>query len=177
MHLSRLLLHRFVTPLRTYLILLLFVVLWCAALLAAPLLQSWGSPAGGFFYEAFSKICHQLDQRSFHLEGFKLAVCARCSAIYFGFLMTLLVLPLPGPLEKLRAPRLLWLGYAALPMLLDVFLNDSGILVSTQMTRVFTGVIFGATLPFSIVPTLFEAVAQLNSSSLNFGGFHADKTE
>ncbi|MEK6565803.1 MAG: hypothetical protein AABZ41_03750, partial [Bacteroidota bacterium] len=60
------------TPLRTYLTLLFLVALWCATLLAAPLLQSWGGPPGGFFYEAFSKICHQMDQRSFHLAGFKL---------------------------------------------------------------------------------------------------------
>ena len=177
MHLSRLLLHRFVTPLRTYLTLLFLVTLWCAALLAAPLMQSWGSPVGGFFYEAFSKICHQMDQRSFHLAGFKLAVCARCSAIYFGFLLTLLGLSLLGPVEKLRIPRLLWLGCAVLPMCLDVFLNDSGILFSTLTTRAVTGLIFGASLPFYIAPTLLEAVAQIHRSSLNFGGFHADKTE
>ncbi|MBF8247939.1 MAG: Protein of unknown function DUF2085, transmembrane [Bacteroidetes bacterium] len=177
MHLSRSLLHDFVTPLRTYLTLLFLVALWCAALLAAPLLQSCGSPAGGFFYEAFSKICHQMDERSFHLAGFKLAVCARCSAIYFGFLLALLGLSLLGPLEKLRIPRLLWLGYAALPMCLDVILNDSGILFSTLTTRAFTGLIFGAALPFYIAPTLLEAVAQIRRSSLNFGGFHADKTE
>ena len=177
MHLSRSLLHHFVTPIRTYLTLLLLVALWCAALLAAPLLQSWGSPVGGFFYEAFSKICHQMDQRSFHLAGLKLAVCARCSSIYFGFLLTLLGLSLLGPLEKLRVPRLLWLGCAILPMLLDVFLNDSGILFSTLTTRAVTGVIFGAILPFYIAPPLLEAVAQIHRSSLNFGGFHAGKTE
>ncbi len=177
MQLSRSLLQHFVTPLRTYLTLLFLVTLWCVALLAAPFLQSWGSPTGGFFYEGFSKICHQMDQRSFHLAGFKLGVCARCSAIYFGFLLILLAIPFFTHLEKMRAPRLTWLGYAALPMLLDVFLNDSGILASTLMTRGITGIIFGATLPFVIVPTFLEAIAQLRRSTLNFGGFHAGKTE
>lgn len=38
-------------------------------------------------YLAFAPFCHQLSDRSFHLLGIQLAVCARCTGIYGGLLL------------------------------------------------------------------------------------------
>jgi uncharacterized membrane protein len=52
--------------------------LWCLALIAAPLFHlPW-------IYEFFSRICHQDPSRSWHVAGEPLAVCIRCTSIYFA---------------------------------------------------------------------------------------------
>ena len=54
------------------------------ALVAAPALASaW--PAGtGLLYAVGALICHQIPERSFHLAGMQLPVCARCLGLYVG---------------------------------------------------------------------------------------------
>jgi hypothetical protein len=50
-----------------------------ALIVAAPLLRAGGmEAAAGAVYRAFGMVCHQISARSFHVEGFQLAVCARC---------------------------------------------------------------------------------------------------
>ena len=156
------------------------VMLWCAAIVAAPLLSfsaGISHAAGSFIYEGFSRICHQMDERSFHLAGLKLGVCIRCSSMYFGFLATLILLLVFSPLQRIRIPSIRWLLAAFAPMLIDVVLNDTGIRLSTSTSRLITGVIVGAVLPLYVVPSLLEAVAQIKLPSLNLGGFYARKTQ
>jgi uncharacterized membrane protein len=110
----------------------------------------------------FSRVCHQNDVHSFHIEGEKCGVCIRCSAIYFGFLGGLLILPWSGALKRMRIPQPTLILAFILPMVIDVVLTVSGIHISTTMTRLATGLFFGSMMPWCIVPLLFEACAQLN---------------
>ena len=59
--------------------------LWCAAILAAPLL---GIEA---VYVFFSTICHQNPDRTWFIAGEPLGVCVRCASIYMGFFLSLIV--------------------------------------------------------------------------------------
>ena len=54
---------------------------WLLLITAAPVL--W-VPLAGVLYAAGSLICHQLPDRSFHLQGSQLPVCARCFGLYAG---------------------------------------------------------------------------------------------
>jgi len=54
---------------------------WVLVLTAAPVL--W-VPLAGIVYLAGALICHQLPERSFHLHGTQLPVCARCFGLYVG---------------------------------------------------------------------------------------------
>ena len=45
-------------------------------------------------YGAFAVFCHQLPERSYFIDGHKLAICSRCTGIYAGFAFTLLFYPL-----------------------------------------------------------------------------------
>jgi uncharacterized membrane protein len=60
---------------------------WAAAIGAAPVLAH-GSQAGallaGLTYLIGSVLCHQRPERSFHLAGAQLPVCARCTGLYVG---------------------------------------------------------------------------------------------
>ena len=57
-----------------------------AAILAAPLLAEISGVAALPLYAAFSWICHQRPQRTWHLGGYPLAVCVRCLGLYAGAL-------------------------------------------------------------------------------------------
>ncbi len=56
-------------------------LLWLALLLSAPLLCT---PLAASLYAMGSLLCHQIPERSFHLFGAQLPVCARCVGIYAG---------------------------------------------------------------------------------------------
>jgi uncharacterized membrane protein len=148
--------------LRIYIIFTFLVALWCAGILAAPLLAHAGMHrSADMVYSIYSRICHQNDASSFHVEGEKFGVCIRCSAIYFGFLMGLLfMLPL-GAVTRLRIPKPMLMIAVILPMVVDAVLNDAGLHASSTMTRVATGLLFGGVMPWCIVPLLIEACLQL----------------
>ena len=149
---------------RVYLIILSFVALWCSLILAAPLLQMyWGntSPFALVIYRFFSRICHQLDDRSFHLGGHAWAVCIRCSAIYFSFFLGLCLFPAFKQLNDRTIPPIVSLVAASAPMLVDVGLNVIGIFQNTVLTRLFTGAVFGVTASFFIYPLLLDAITKL----------------
>ena len=67
---------------------------WPMALLLAPVAATRPQPSSigyGFafvMYTAGSLICHQRPERSFHLLGAQLPVCARCMGIYAGAAVT-----------------------------------------------------------------------------------------
>ncbi|MBI3006549.1 MAG: DUF2085 domain-containing protein [Ignavibacteriales bacterium] len=169
-----------ISPNRTYNTLLALVTVWCIAIVAAPLLAAGGEvsgPAGSLLYEGFSRICHQIDARSFHIAGEKLGVCVRCSSIYFGFLATLIAIPFIVSPNRLRTPSIQWLFLALAPMIVDVLSYNLGIQSSPVMARLVTGILAGAILPLYIVPSLLEAVGQIKMSLYKAGGFYARKTQ
>lgn len=62
-------------------------VTWAASLGAAPsLAQTSGAGAvvASLAYVVGSIVCHQRPERSFHLAGAQLPVCARCTGLYVG---------------------------------------------------------------------------------------------
>lgn len=69
-------------------VLLVIAVSWVAAVSAAPLLARRASlPAtslAAVTYVCGSVICHQQAERSFHVAGHQLPVCARCAGLYAG---------------------------------------------------------------------------------------------
>lgn len=150
---------------RTYSVFLASVGLWCAAIVAAPVLHAYGSPVGksiaDALYLGFSKICHQLNERSFHVCGAEFGVCMRCSSIYFSFLAGILLYPLVRPLNTKTVPDRRWILVAVLPMAIDALLNDLGIHQSNETTRVLTGVLAGFVFAFYMLPLLIDAVQRL----------------
>jgi uncharacterized membrane protein len=147
---------------KIYIIFIVLVAFWCAGILAAPVLRHAGlHDSADMTYSIFSRICHQNDASSFHVEGEKFGVCIRCSAIYFGFLAGLLFMPLSGALKRIRNPEPMLIIAVMIPMFIDAVLNDTGLHASTTMTRVATGLLFGGVMPWCIVPLLIEACSQL----------------
>ena len=148
----------------TYSVILAGGVLWCAAIVLAPVFAA--SPgilreAGEVLYAFFNSICHQIEGRSFLMSGMPFAVCSRCAAIYFGFLVGVLIYPLVRGIERPGMPSRLFLVIACIPMIVDAFPWRFGIYVTTNATRAITGGIVGFTLAFFIVPAAIQAVSEL----------------
>jgi uncharacterized membrane protein len=110
---------------KTYAALVAGSTLWCMSILAAPV---FGLDS---VYSFFSRICHQDPIRSWHVAGEPLAVCIRCSSIYFAFTASLW-LGLKTSVRWLRLSILLMLCEFVFARLVldDAFLRAvSGILV------------------------------------------------
>lgn len=167
---------------KIYSLVLFSTALWCLAIVMAPLLKSHGGDVGGhiadILYFGFSRICHQFDSRSLHLFGAKLGVCVRCSSIYFSFLAGLLIVPLVRSARPRSIPPALWLVVGIVPMALDALLNDLGILLSTDSSRIITGSLAGVVLSFFILPLFTEAMMQIFvHRNLQGDSRYAGKTE
>ena len=156
---------------RTYIIVLCGAVLWCALIMIAPLLAMLGGVPGlmgDAMYKFFHSICHQLDERSFHILGKPLAVCIRCLSIYAGFLTGTIAYPFVGRLAITIISRRSALLLSVLPMIVDVMLDALGFHSSTTFTRLITGSVFGIVVPFFIIPAAREAMHDLTTHSQSF---------
>lgn len=134
--------------------------LWAAAILLAPAALTSSHPhlaaIGAAIYAAGGFICHQRPERSFHLAGVQMPVCARCTGLYLsaaigaplalaaaairiGGVSTLVVVALPTaitwtaemlglahPSNMARALAALPLGFAAAWLVIGAMRRDSG---------------------------------------------------
>jgi len=169
-----------------YIVILFATFLWCLLIVLPPILSHWGGADcfySAFIYLGFSRICHQIDARSFHLFGEKFAVCSRCTGIYFGFLLGLLILPFLRKVDDMNLPPRGILLIALVPMFLDFGCDALSIYQNTLISRSITGLLLGIVLVFFITPSAISAVRELLSKSsksykpLNNGGLNnADST-
>ena len=144
-------------PILMWTILLLGSLLLVALIIAAPLAHaSQHVLIGGTLYHAFSYVCHQQTERSFFIAGQPLAVCARCSGLYAGFVVTTLLYPLLTSLRRTNAPDRKWLFIAATPLAIDFGLGLLGIWENTHWSRFLTGALLGSVVVFYVMPALAE---------------------
>ena len=126
---------------------------WTAALLVAPLITpsipAWAT------YAAAATVCHQLADRSFHLAGAPVAVCARCLGLYAGGVAgfgTALVLQRGPGADGAAAPRRarLLIAALALPTLITLTLEQVARLPMGNFARFATAVPLGAAIAWVI---------------------------
>jgi uncharacterized membrane protein len=143
-----------------YLLYLVCIALWVLAIFLAPLLAKSPAlgPAAGLIYGICSGVCHQNPDRSFHLWGQPMAVCARCTFIYLGVLLSSSAFPI---LRLTRPPRIRYLFAAATPLVLDAGTQLLGLRESTSTIRAATGLIFGLVLALYVAPEAEETFSQL----------------
>ncbi|HYY58680.1 MAG TPA: DUF2085 domain-containing protein [Pyrinomonadaceae bacterium] len=126
-------------------------------IVGAPLLLAHGhASAATTIYEIFGKVCHQLPERSFQVEGHQFAVCSRCTGLYAGFALSVLLYPLSRSLKRIDTPRRLWLLLATVPLLVDWSLGFFDIWANTHLSRFLTGGLFGAVAAIYVVPGLID---------------------
>jgi len=107
-------------------------------------------------YRAFGTLCHQLPDRSYFIDGHKFAVCSRCTGLYAGFALTVLLYPLIRSLKTVVLPRPGWLLFAAIPLLVDFSLTFFGVWQNTHTSRLLTGALLGSVAVFYVMPGIVE---------------------
>jgi len=133
-------------------------------IVAAPYAASHGHTAfASAIYTTFSYVCHQIPERSFHLENHKFAVCSRCTGLYVGFALTALGYPFVRSLKETRTPGITWLLLSAVPLVVDFSLTYFGIWQNTHLTRFVTGALLSSVAVFYIVPGLIELSSTFTS--------------
>ncbi len=148
-------------PRVTYTVILVGAISWCAAILFAPLLAATSSPVAEYVYRFFHPICHQRPERSFFLFGEKLAVCVRCSSVYFAFLFGVLLFPFTHGLRAENTPSRHVVLLTLLPIACEVAAEWVGLYAGTALTRALTGGVFGYVASLIILPTAIEGVQQI----------------
>lgn len=130
-------------------------VTWLALILAAPAALSRGRlPVLTLaVYHAGSLVCHQRAERSFHLAGVQLPVCARCFGLYLAGAMGLTIAWRNRRPLSARAVRTL-LGLAALPIVSTVALEWLGAIETSNMQRMSTALPLGFAAGVVIVRSL-----------------------
>jgi uncharacterized membrane protein len=139
-----------------------------AAITGAPLLQASGHSAFALkIYTAFSFVCHQIPERSFHLYGSKFAVCSRCTGIYSGIALATLAYPLTRSLKSTDPPSLIWLFLAAAPLAIDWSLGYFSIWQNNHASRFGTGFLLGSVAMFYILPGVIELSYRFSAKRLS----------
>ena len=85
-----------------------------------------------------SSLCHQLDERSYHIDGFQMPLCARCLGIHLGFLSASVLLWLRRDRVGVGFPHVrsvVLLVLAMLPAVADFALSYTGVLSSDNVRR------------------------------------------
>ena len=118
--------------------------LWALVIVATPYLAARGSMPWGVLlvYQLGSLICHQRPERSFHLAGVQMPVCARCFGLYAAGAAGLLIAwAVRGTWARDRARMLL--AMAAVPIALSVALEWAGAIATTNLFRTATALPLG----------------------------------
>jgi len=126
---------------------------WVALVVLAPWLPV---PLAGLVYLTGGGICHQIAERSFHLDGAQLPVCARCMGIAAGAAVGLSALRGLRRMS-LRAPRA-----AASPrgmLLLALALNALTVWGVSNEVRAATGAVLGVAVALALWSALGPARA------------------
>jgi len=95
------------------------------------------------FHKFYSGVCHQLELKSFSSSGYYMHVCARCSCIYIGALISS-ILSLLYLKQKHIHIKFLYAG--SIPLLLDVIFQSMHFVPYIKTSAFFTGLIFGFTV-------------------------------
>jgi uncharacterized membrane protein len=126
---------------------------WVGVIALAPWLPV---PLAGFVYLLGGRICHQIAERSFHVAGAQLPVCARCLGVYVGTAVVF-----TGVFSRTvgRARPRLWVCGALALNAVTLGMEWMDVWSVTNTVRAGAGVVLGAAVAVAIRWTLSETVA------------------
>lgn len=105
----------------------------------------------------FDLLCHQQYDRSYSLHGASLAVCSRCTGIYGGFAVAVLLMPIIGRhFTVINSFFLKLIVVSIVVNFLDVLGNHIGIWTNTLHSRFLLGAWFGVATALLLTNEFFK---------------------
>ena len=101
-----------------------------------------------------SAICHRLEERSFNLNGYYLPLCARCTGMYIGFLVSSLYFFIIKRNKADKPPDVksaLLIFASLLPLAFDGITSYMGLRETNNIIRFVTGALFTSSLPILFI--------------------------
>ena len=89
----------------------------------------------------YSTVCHQQPEKLIEINGHHTLVCARCTGIYLGGLLSSFIFLIISTLNLKNGKLIL---VASIPMLIDVVLYSSGLYDYSINIAFITGLLFGS---------------------------------
>ncbi|MGC8594782.1 MAG: DUF2085 domain-containing protein [Candidatus Kryptoniota bacterium] len=149
---------------KAYLLLLASALVFDILFTMPPFLLKSGLNAD-IIYRFFHPVCHQLDDRSFHIFGYKLAVCSRCASIYYGATFGMIIYPLIYSLSTAKIPSIWILLIPFTATVVDFSLDYIPFLPkNTYLSRMITGTALGLSIALFIVPVFILTFKDLVKS-------------
>jgi uncharacterized membrane protein len=145
---------------RLALLCLLVSLAWCALGAAAPLLQATDHADAALVARLLqAPVCHQLPERSLHLAGHPMGLCARCAGLALGFAagaacMLIWCRRRPADAPRPPSPRLLLL--ALLPAVAEWIGDLSGLAFSGNVARAAAAMLPGFAVLLFFLPAIHE---------------------
>lgn len=87
--------------------------------------------------------CHCRDDRSFYYHGRKFPICARCTGILLGFIVSFLVNLIAGIILKIQLESGIIDFLFLIPLIADGIIQYRTNYISNNRKRFVTGVLFG----------------------------------
>jgi uncharacterized membrane protein len=135
------------------------LLIWILLILAAPALHAAPNPLlkklSHYLYLFFKPTCHQLPSRSFHIQGYALAVCIRCFAFYSAGLIISVYYLFHAHLKLLHV-RIYMILCA--PLLIDFILEKLNLYSDLYYVRFITGFVAGLVLFHLLVLALSDKI-------------------
>ena len=137
---------------RAALALTIAALLWAGVLVAAPVAVSRSTLAlpATLAYDVSSRICHQRPERSFHLAGVQLPVCARCFGLYACAALGAVMAWSTARRPPATTSRVL-LGLAAVPTALTWGLEFAGLAAFSNVSRALASLPLGLAAGWLVV--------------------------
>jgi len=157
------------TVLLTFLITTIAYLLWFGGILLAPYLRSRASPWSSLVYSVYSPVCHQAADRSLLCFGQPLAVCARCTGIYMGFCLGLVLYPFLRGWRRIALPPGRVFIIVSAPIVLDTAANFLGLWQTVTAVRLTTGVLWGTIVPFYFIAGMADLFISRQKKTLEIG--------
>jgi len=129
-------------------------LVFCSGVLAAPWLENQGSKLATWLRLVYAPACHQMPDRCLNLGSAPLAVCARCTGLYLGGLLAM-VITLIG--RRSFQPTFRWLFAVSVPTVADFAAHLLGLPSLSNWPRFLIAIPAGILLGFALA----DAIADL----------------